>query len=81
MQTMNSGSRPPVLTFRFLLLMSGVGAMTGLILALVDAPLWAYYAASIVMAPFMFHEFRGQEAAATESELRSRRPAVSRKST
>lgn len=75
MQTMNSKDKepqPPYISMRFLLLVSAAVVATGLFLALVGAPFWTFYVAPLVMGPFMFHEFRAQEAAATKAEQQSR---------
>jgi hypothetical protein len=46
----------------FWLLIAGLGAVLGLILTALDAPLWMFYAAPVAMAPFLVHELRRLDA-------------------
>jgi len=55
-------SGPPSLSLRFVLTIVAAATITGLVLALLDAPFWVFWIAPIVIAPFMFREARVQVA-------------------
>lgn len=61
----STAGSPPI----FWLGMAVLGAVMGLLLTALDAPLWVYYVAPAAMAPFLIHELRRLDA--EESRARS----------
>lgn len=69
-RTMGSDDERPTVapSARSWLTMAGLGALLGLILTALDAPLWAFYVSPVVMAPFLVSELRRTDA--EESQVR-----------